>query len=250
MAQASEKYVLRLADNILILGQRLGEWCGHGPVLEQDIALTNIALDLIGQSRMLYQYAAEIRNDGSTEDDLAMKRDVFDYYNCLLVEQPNGDWGKTIVRQFFFDTYHYYLQEFLVNSADQRLSEIARKSFKEVAYHAQYSAEWVIRLGDGTEESHQRIQSSVSDLWTFTGELFTPDELDREMQEKGIGPDLDAIAANWNKKVNEILEIATLQIPEVTFMQSGGKQGEHGEHLGFILAELQFMQLAYPDMKW
>jgi len=250
MAQASEKYVLRLADNILILGQRLGEWCGHGPVLEQDIALTNIALDLIGQSRMLYQYAAEIRNDGSTEDDLAMKRDVFDYYNCLLVEQPNGDWGKTIVRQFFFDTYHYYLQEFLVNSADQRLSEIARKSFKEVAYHAQYSAEWVIRLGDGTEESHQRIQSSVNDLWTFTGELFTPDELDREMQEKGIGPDLDAIAANWNKKVNEILEIATLQIPEVTFMQSGGKHGEHGEHLGFILAELQFMQRAYPDMKW
>ncbi|TVQ80426.1 MAG: phenylacetate-CoA oxygenase subunit PaaI [Flavobacteriales bacterium] len=250
MAQASEKYVLRLADNILILGQRLGEWCGHGPVLEQDIALTNIALDLIGQSRMLYQYAAEIRNDGSTEDDLAMKRDVFDYYNCLLVEQPNGDWGKTIVRQFFFDTYHYYLQEFLVNSSDQRLSEIARKSFKEVAYHAQYSAEWVIRLGDGTEESHQRVQSSVNDLWTFTGELFTPDELDREMQEQGIGPDLDVIAANWNKKVNEILEIATLQIPEETFMQSGGKQGEHGEYLGFILAELQFMQRAYPDMKW
>lgn len=250
MAQASEKYVLRLADNILILGQRLGEWCGHGPVLEQDIALTNIALDLIGQSRMLYQYAAEIRNDGSTEDDLAMKRDVFDFYNCLLVEQPNGDWGRTIVRQFFFDTYHYYLQEALVNSADPRLSEIARKSFKEVAYHAQYSAEWVIRLGDGTEESHERVQNAVNELWTFTGELFTPDALDRNMNEQGIGPDLEAIATNWNKKVNEILDIATLKIPEDTFMQSGGKQGEHVEHLGFILAELQFMQRAYPDMKW
>jgi ring-1,2-phenylacetyl-CoA epoxidase subunit PaaC len=250
MPQANEKYVLRLADNSLILGQRLGEWCGHGPVLEQDIALTNIALDLIGQSRMLYQYAAELRNDGSTEDDLAMKRDVFDYYNCLLVEQPNGDWGKTIVRQFFFDTYHYFLQEFLINSADERLAEIARKSFKEVAYHAQYSAEWVIRLGDGTEESHERVQNSVNELWEFTGEMFTPDELDTQMAELGIAPNLNEIGDMWRAKVDQILEMATLKKPENTFMQSGGKQGEHGEHLGYVLAELQFMQRAYPDMKW
>ncbi|MCH8546448.1 MAG: phenylacetate-CoA oxygenase subunit PaaC [Cryomorphaceae bacterium] len=244
------KYVLRLADNALILGQRLGEWCGHGPVLEQDIALTNIALDLIGQSRMLYQYAAECKGDGSTEDDLAMKRDVFDFYNVLLVEQPNGDWGNTLVRQFFYDTYNYYLYEFLCSSKDERIAEIARKSFKEIAYHAQFSAEWIIRLGDGTEESHNRVQQSVNDLWTYTGEMLTPDDLDRDMQAKGVGPNLDDIKSKWLRKVEEILDLATLKKPEGTFIQTGGKVGEHGEYLGFILAELQFMQRAYPGMSW
>jgi ring-1,2-phenylacetyl-CoA epoxidase subunit PaaC len=250
MAVAKEQYVLRLADNALILGQQLGEWCGHGPVLEQDIALTNVALDLIGQSRMLYQYAAELRGDGCTEDDLAMRRDVFDFYNVLLVEQPNGDWGNTIVRQFFYDTYNYYLYEFLCKSADERLAEIARKSIKEITYHAQFSAEWVIRLGDGTEESHERVQTSVDDLWNYTGEMFTPDELDIKMQTDGVGPDLKKIEGLWRKKVDEILDIATLMKPEHEFFQSGGKVGEHGERLGFVLAELQFMQRAYPNMKW
>ncbi|MCC5918562.1 MAG: phenylacetate-CoA oxygenase subunit PaaC [Cryomorphaceae bacterium] len=248
--EAKEKYVLRLADNALILGQRLGEWCGHGPILEQDIALTNVALDLIGQSRMLYQYAAELKNDGSTEDDIAMKRDVFDFYNVLMVEQENGDWGKTIVRQFFYDTYNYFLYEALCTSTDQRLGEIARKSFKEIAYHAQFSAEWVIRFGDGTSESHERVQAAVDDLWEFTGEMFTPDEIDLAMTEAGIAPDLNQIAAQWKRKVTQILDIATLKMPESSFMQKGGKVGEHSEYLGFILAELQFMQRAYPGMQW
>ncbi len=250
MAEANEKYVLRLADNALILGQQLGEWCGHGPVLEQDIALTNVALDLIGQSRMLYQYAAELCGDGSTEDDLAMKRDVFDFYNVLLVEQPNGDWGNTIVRQFFYDTYNYFLYDFLCNSTDNRIAEIARKSIKEIAYHAQFSAEWVIRLGDGTEESHQRVQASVNDLWNYTGEMFTPDQLDKDMYELGIAPDLQEIGKAWRKKIDEILDIASLKKPDNEFFHTGGKVGEHGETLGFILAELQFMQRAYPEMKW
>lgn len=250
MAKANHNYVLRLADNALILGQRLGEWCGHGPVLEQDIALTNVALDLIGQSRMLYQYAAELKGDGSTEDDLAMKRDVFDFYNVLLVEQPNGDWGNTIVRQFFYDTYNYYLYDFLCKSTDKRLAEIARKSFKEISYHAQFSAEWVIRLGDGTEVSHDRVQTSVNDLWDYTGEMLTADALDREMEQLGIGPNLDKIAVLWKQKIDEILNISTLRKPDSDFIQTGGKVGEHGEYLGFILAELQFMQRAYPEMKW
>lgn len=243
-------YILHLADNVLILGHRLSEWCGHGPVLEQDIAITNISLDLVGQARMYYQYAANLKGEGFTEDTWAYLRDAWDYRNVLLVEQPNGDWGQTIVRQFFFDAWHYFFLDGMRNSQDEQLRAIAEKSLKEVTYHLRYSSEWMIRLGDGTEESHARMQRAVDLLWPFTGELLNPNSLDREMTEAGIAPDLEKIDAAWQSKVTDILQQATLEQPAVEWMQSGGKEGRHSEHLGFILADLQFMQRTYPGMEW
>src|SRR6478735_296469 len=203
-----EAYTLHLADNSLILGQRNSEWCGHGPILEQDIAITNISLDLIGQARSLYQYAAEGR-DGSTEDTLAYHRDGRAYKNCLLVEQPNGDWAQTILRQFFFSTYQYFLYQRLQQSADATLAAIAEKSLKEVTYHVRWSSEWVIRLGDGTEESHNRILNALDELWAFTGELFTPASYEMEAVKLGIGVDVHAIKPEWEQRVNEIFAEAT-----------------------------------------
>lgn len=245
-----KKYILRHADNTLILGQRLSEWCGHGPVLEQDIAITNFALDLIGQARSLYQYAAEVGGEGETEDDLAYLRDGWDFYNVLLVELPNGHWGKTLARQFFFDAFNFYFYVELQKSSDAQLAAIAEKSIKEVTYHLRYSSEWMIRLGDGTAESHEKMQEAVNDLWVYTGELCKPDELDREMLEAGIGVDLEKIEPLWAKKVDEILERATLTKPENNWMQRGGKTGTHTEHLGFILAEMQQLQRTYPGATW
>ncbi len=244
------QYILRQADNVLILGQRLSEWCGHGPILEQDIALTNFALDLIGQARSLYQYAAEVEGKGRTEDDLAYLRDVLDFYNVLLVELPKGDFGVTITRQFFFDAYNYFFYQQLQKSQDQQLAAIAEKSIKEVTYHLRYSSEWMIRLGDGTEESHRRMQAAVDHLWSYTQELYTPDALDQEMQNAGIGVDLEKLGQAWQQRVHEILEAATLQIPENSWMQKGGKQGRHTEHLGFVLAEMQHLQRTYPNSEW
>lgn len=250
MSKELLEYTLRLGDNALILGQRLSAWCGHGPILEQDIALSNIALDQLGQARMLLQYAAEQKGPDVTEDKVAFFRDVFEYRNVLLLELPNGDWGKTICRQFLFDTYNYFFYTDLLRSGDDRLKGIAQKAIKEITYHAQWSAEWVIRLGDGTEESHRRVQSSLDDLWEWTGEMFKMDEVDEKMIAEGIGVNLDPVKEKWDEKVSEILELATLKKPEDKWMQSGGKQGEHTEYLGYLLAEMQHLPRMYPEAEW
>ncbi|TVQ49575.1 MAG: phenylacetate-CoA oxygenase subunit PaaI [Saprospirales bacterium] len=244
------EYVLRCADNNLILGHRISEWCGHGPVLEQDIALTNMALDLLGQSRMYLKYAAELIGHNETEDSLAFLRDAMQFRNSLLVEQPNGDFAHTIIRSLIFDSFHYFFTEQLMQSNDKRLADIATKSLKEITYHRKFSSEWTIRLGDGTEESNKRMQTAIDDLWRYKGELLSPDELDMEMLEKGIGVDLNKIEPLVDNHLSDMLNRATLQIPQAEFMQKGGKQGLHSEHLGYILAELQFMQRAYPGLNW
>ena len=236
-------YTLYLADNALILGQRNAAWCGHGPVLEQDIAITNISLDLIGQARSFYQYAAELTGNGATEDSLAYLRTEREFKNVLLAEQPNGDWAQTILRQFFFSTYQLYLYQALVNHTDTRIAAIAEKSLKEVSYHLRWSSEWVIRLGDGTEESNRRLLKALNELWCYTGELFMPADFE-------AGIDLVVLQNNWSAKVKSILEEATLAVPEKVFMHSGGKTGNHTEQMGFILTELQYMQRAYPDSEW
>lgn len=236
-------YSLYLADNALILGQRNAAWCGHGPVLEQDIAITNISLDLIGQARSFYQYAAELIGNGATEDSLAYLRTEREFKNVLLTEQPNGDWAHTILRQFFFCSYQYYLYQVLINHTDSRLAAIAEKSLKEVSYHLRWSSEWVIRLGDGTEESNRRLRKAVEELWCYTGELFMPADFE-------TGIELGSIKDSWTSKVKAILQEATLSIPENVFMHSGGKQGIHTEEMGFILSELQYLQRTYPGAEW
>jgi ring-1,2-phenylacetyl-CoA epoxidase subunit PaaC len=244
------EYVLRCADNNLILGHRISEWCGHGPVLEQDIALTNMALDLLGQSRMYLQYAAELIGNKETEDSIAFLRDAMQFRNALLVEQPNGDFAHTIIRSLIFDCFHYFFTEKLMDSKDKRLSDIATKSLKEITYHRKFSSEWTIRLGDGTEESNERMQIALDNLWPYKGELLEPDELDQKMMDAGIGVDLIQISPEVDNYLRQILKRANLQIPEDVFMQKGGKKGIHSEYLGFILAEMQFMQRAYPGLNW
>lgn len=241
-------YTLHLADNSLILGQRNSEWCGHGPVLEQDIAITNISLDLIGQARSLYQYAATLINQsttGASEDSLAYLRTEREFKNCLLVEQPRGDWAQTVLRQFLFSSYQYYLYQYLQNNTDPTLAAIAEKSLKEVSYHLRWSGEWVIRLGDGTAESNKRINFSIEELWRYTGELFIP-----APYETSLGIDVASLKYEWSEKVKRVFDEAALQVPDKVFMQTGGKTGVHTEHLGFILTELQYMQRAYPNAEW
>ncbi len=244
------KYLLQIADNNLILGQRLGELCGHGPNLETDIACTNISLDLLGQTRSYYQYAAKIQGEQKTEDDIAFLRIEREYVNVLLVEQPNTDFGYVIARQFLFDVYHLLFLKELQKSNDETLVAIANKSIKEVSYHQRFSSDWIKRLGDGTEESHQRIQKSINDLWTYTNELFQQTNVDDAMIEKGIGVDLSKLKEEYYKRVSHVLEIATLEVPESKWFQKGGKQGIHTENLGYILSDLQYMQRTYPNMKW
>lgn len=244
------KYILGIADNSLILGQRLGELCGHGPSLETDIALTNISLDLLGQVRSYYQYAAKIAGDGRKEDDIAMLRKERDYVNVLLVEQPNTDFAYTMGRQFLFDVYHLLFLQELQKSKDLTLSAIATKSIKEVSYHQRFSSDWIKRLGDGTEESHKKMQDAIDDLWTYTDELFHQTEADKAMVSEGIGFDVTKLKDIYYQKVNDILEESTLIIPESKYFQKGGKQGIHTEHMGYILAELQYMQRSYPNMEW
>ena len=243
-------YMLQLADNALILGQQLSKWCGHGPVLEQDMALTNIALDQIGQARSLYQYAAELEGKGRTEDDLVYSRDARAYRNVLLVERPNGHFGQTIVRQFLFDAFNYYQFQQLCKSKDEQIAAIAKKSLKEITYHLRFSSEWMIRLGDGTEESHQKIQSALDELWMYSGELVTPTTAEEELATQNIAPDLKQIKDLYQNKLKEIIETAALKMPKDTFMQQGGKEGIHTEQLGYILAEMQFLQRAYPNQQW
>jgi ring-1,2-phenylacetyl-CoA epoxidase subunit PaaC len=250
LQQPLVQYLLMLADNALILGHRNSEWTGHGPILEQDIALSNIALDLIGQSRNVYQYAAELAADGSTEDSLAYLRDARAYRNCLLAEQPNGDWGHTITRQLFASAYQYYLYQALADANDLQISAIATKALKEVAYHLRWSGEWMIRLGDGTSESHQRMQTAVNNLWPYTAELFRPADYEQEAHEQlGIKP-FAQLNSVFNKKIREVLQEATITVNEETWMQYGGKTGLHSEHLGYLLAEMQFLQRAYPGATW
>jgi len=244
------QYILGIADNSLILGQRLGELCGHGPSLETDIALTNISLDLFGQVRSYYQYAAKISSDGRTEDEIAMLRQEREYLNVLLVEQPNTDFGYTMAKQFLFDVYHLLFLKELQKSKDFTLSAIAAKSIKEVSYHQRFSSDWIKRLGDGTEESHERIQNAINDLWIYTDEFFHLTLADKTMLEEGIGVDVIKLKGEYFKKVSEILQEATLEFPEIKYFQKGGKQGIHTEHMGYLLADLQYMQRAYPDMEW
>lgn len=237
-------FVLSLADTTLILSQRNSEWCGHGPVLEQDIAITNISLDLLGQSRNFYQYAAVLIGN-TDEDKLAYLRKEREFKNLLLVEQPRGDWAQTILRQFLFSQFQYLLFQQLQKSNDEQLNGIIEKALKEVAYHVRWSSEWVIRLGDGTAESHQRITNAIEELWRYTGEMFVPAPYETAMH-----IDLELIKEHWNKKVKDIFDEATVSVPEKVFMQKGGKEGLHTEHLGYILTELQYVQRAYPNCEW
>ncbi|MDB5230397.1 MAG: Phenylacetic acid degradation protein [Chitinophagaceae bacterium] len=248
-------FTLYLADNALIIGHRNSEWCGHGPVLEQDIAITNISLDLIGQARNFYQYAAQLINEENTEakateDTLAYLRDGWDFKNSLLTEHPNGDWAQTITRQFFFSVYQYYLYQQLQNCSNEQIAAIAIKALKEVTYHVKWSSEWMIRLGDGTEESNSRLKKAIDNLWMFTGELFDLSAYESVIY-SAWNIDNDKIKNEWESKVKGILEEATLEIPvNATWHQSGGKTGTHSEHLGFLLAEMQSLQRAYPGNEW
>ncbi len=245
------KYTLHLADNSLIMGHRLSEWTGHGPMLEQDIAITNIALDLIGQSRNFYQYAATMQED-ATEDTLAYLKDAREFKNLLITEIPNGDWAKTIVKLFLFSTYQFHFFEKSINSTDKQLAAIAEKSLKEVTYHVRWSSEWVLRLGDGTAESNKKIQSAIGEIWPYTAEMFEPAEYENLLLKNHTSVNVSEIKKDWINKVKNILDEATLEYPEDknTWMQSGGKNGIHSEHLGYILAEMQFLQRAYPGCDW
>lgn len=243
-------YIYGIADNALILGQRLGELCGHGPNLETDIAMTNISLDLFGQTRGYYQYAAKILGGDATEDTIAFLRSEREYKNVLLTEQPNTDFAYSIGRQFLFDEFHLLLLAGLQNSKDATLSAIAIKSIKEVSYHKRFSSDWVKRLGDGTGESHAKIQTAIDDLWVFTDELFHMTDADLAMSAEGIGVDTRKLKADFYKNVAEVLTAATLEVPETVYFQKGGKNGVHTEHMGYLLADLQYMQRTYPNMTW
>lgn len=251
MSEALFQFLLRMGDNTLVLGHRISEWCGQAPGLEEDIALANTALDLIGQTQMWLGYAAEVKGAGRTADDLAFLRDVWDFRNLLMVERPNLDFGHTITRQFFFDAFHVLLLTRLQAATDARVAEIAAKSVKEAAYHLDRSADLVIALGDGTDESHQRMQSAVDLLWPFAGEMFTADDVDSAMVDAGIAPDPAILRAEWQRKVDQVMADATLTLPESQFAHQGGKTGrQHTEHLGHMLAQMQWLQRAYPGATW
>jgi ring-1,2-phenylacetyl-CoA epoxidase subunit PaaC len=243
-------YALRRADDALILGHRLSEWCGHAPVLEEEMALSNIALDLIGQARELYTYAARIEGNDNTEDKLAYLRDVRQYRNLLLVERPNGDFATTMVRQLFYSAFADRYWRAMMGSTDPTLAAIAAKSEKESAYHLRHSSEWVIRLGDGTDESHARAQAAINDLWSFTGEMFEADDSERSLIDAGIVVDPAKLLPEWLAMVAQVVREATLVLPENDWMQQGGRDGHHSEHLGHLLSELQYMQRSYPGASW
>jgi ring-1,2-phenylacetyl-CoA epoxidase subunit PaaC len=247
-------YLLRLADSDLILAQRLGAWVGHGPVLEEDIALTNVGLDLLGQARLWYAYAGAVETQfadrGRSEDELAFLRDSSEFRNLLLVERPNGNYADTMARQFYFDVWHRLLLSRLGRSRDAHVAEIAAKALKEVHYHAERSADWVIRLGDGTDESHAKMQAAIDGLWMYTGEMFESDATDQALAAEGIGCDPSVLVEPWNQQVAAVLSEATLTLPTGAWMQSGGKRGVHTEQLGYVLAEMQWLQRAYPGAQW
>lgn len=245
------QYLLRLGDSALIQGQRLCEWCGHAPAIEEELALMNVGLDLVGQARNWLDYAAELIADGRDADHLAFRRDERAYRNLLLVEQPNGDYAVTITKQFFFDAWHFQVLHGLSGSSDERVAGIAAKALKEVTYHLRRSSEWVERLGDGTEESHKRMLAALRDLWRFTVELVNGDDVEQRLFEAGIAPNPADIAAAWKAKVADTFASATLPLPEpASYFYLSGRKGLHTEHLGLLLAEMQFLQRAYPDATW
>jgi ring-1,2-phenylacetyl-CoA epoxidase subunit PaaC len=250
VSDARLQYVLRLADTSLVLGQRLAEWVGHAPALEEDLGLANVSLDLIGQARLLLTYAGELEGKGRSEDDLAMSRDSSDYLNLAIAEQPNGDFASTLVRQLLVDAFQLELYEGLQHSKDARLAEIAAKALKETRYHFRYSASWVVRLGDGTDESHRRAQDALNNLWRFTQEFFSADAVDAEMARAGVAPVLAELAPRWSARVDEVLSEATLKRPADMPYTWHGKRGVHTEHLGYLLAEMQFLHRAYPGATW
>ncbi len=251
MNAALFEFLCRMGDNTLVLGHRVSEWCGHAPVLEEDIALANTALDLIGQTQMWLGLAGEVEGQGRSADDLAYLRDAWDFRCLLLVEQPNGDFGQTIMRQFLFDALHELQLNELRASKDDRIAGIAEKSAKEVAYHLERSSETVIALGDGTEESHRRMQAALDVLWPYAGEAFLDDESDRALAETGIAVLPSTLGAAYGARVREVMAEATLQLPEGTFAHSGGRTGaRHSEHLGHMLAQMQWLQRAYPGAVW
>lgn len=247
-------YLLRLGDSPLILAQRLGAWVGKGPILEEDMALANVGLDLLGQARMWLTYASEVESrfapKGRDEDELAFLRDGGEFRNLLIAEQPNGNFADTIVRQFLFDAWHELVLDALTRSADVRISGVAAKAAKEVAYHVERSGDWVIRLGDGTDESHAKMQAAIDNLWTYTGEMFIADADEVALIDAGIAADVRLLAAQWRRRVDAVMEEATLVAPASSHMQRGGKQGIHTEHFGYLLAEMQFLQRAYPGAQW
>jgi ring-1,2-phenylacetyl-CoA epoxidase subunit PaaC len=243
--------VLRLGDDALVLGQGLSAWCGHGPILEEDIALSNIALDLIGQARNFFTLAGTLENEGRDEDALAYFRSDREFQNHLLVEQPNGHFGDTVVRQMFFSAFALDRYMFLAHqTVNSDVAGIAAKAVKELHYHWEHAAQWVIRLGDGTPESQHKVQDSVDHLWSFTGEFFVPDDVDTACTEAGLMPDLRELESSWHEKVAACLKRATLRVPEKGWTHQGGKQGMHSEHLSYMLAEMQVLPRTYPDAKW
>ncbi|MTI06136.1 phenylacetate-CoA oxygenase subunit PaaI [Roseibium denhamense] len=244
------EWLLRRGDSALIMGHRMSEWCGHAPVLEEDIALANIALDLIGQARLWLSYAGAVEGRGRGEDDLAFLRDAWDFRNLLLAEQPNGDFGKTLMRHFLYDAHQVLLLEKLLSSRDERICEISEKTLKEVRYHAERSADLVVRLGDGTQESHQRMQAALESLWPYTSEFFETDETDRAMAEAGLAVLPETLKEDWSEMVGSVLDAATLIVPKTGFARTGGTTGRHSEHLGHLLADMQFLQRAYPGAAW
>lgn len=243
-------YIEGIADNTLILAQRLGELCGHGPTLETDIAMTNISLDLFGQTRSYFQYAAKLSDTSKTEDNFAFLRNERDYINVLLVEQPNRNFAYSIARQFLYDHFHLLLMEELQNSTDETLAAIAQKSIKEVRYHVRFSSDWIKRLGDGTEESHAKIQEAIDDLWQYTDELFHQTEADKVAVKEGYGVEVTTFKKAYYENVTEVLKKATLEVPDQKYFQKGGKNGVHTEHMGFLLADMQYMQKTFPGAKW
>lgn len=245
------EFLCRMGDNTLVLGHRVSEWCGHAPVLEEDIALANTALDLIGQTQMWLGLAGEVEGQGRTADDLAMLRDAWDFRNVLLAEQPNGDFGQTMMRQFLFDAWHLAMLTALQQSIEPRVAEIAAKAVKEVQYHVERSGDTVVGLGDGTSESHTRMQKALDLLWPYVGEMFAADAVDDAMAKAGIAPDLQELRVTFDAYVTRVLHDATLAIPDSGFAHKGGKSGfQHSEHLGHMLTEMQWLQRAYPGATW
>ncbi len=250
MTDALFQYLLRLGDDRLVLGHRLSEWCGHGPILEEDIALGNIALDLIGQATLYLALAGKTEGKGRDEDALAYFREAVGYRNLQMVELPKGDYAFTMVRQFFFDVFSYHVLDQLKNSNNAELAGIAAKGFKEVRYHVRHSSEWVVRMGDGTEESRTRAQAAVDFLWRWTAEMFQADDVDRSMAAEGIGADIQKIAPQWKTTVLDVLERATLSVPDDPPAMTGGRKGSHTEHLGLMLAEMQIVARSHPGAEW
>lgn len=250
MKEQLYQFVLRLADNALIMSYRMGEWCSNAPLLEEDLAMTNMALDYIGRAEALLEYAAQLKADGSTADDLAYRRPEREFYNQLICEQNNGDFAQTMMRQYLMASFELYYYSELCKSNDQQLSAIAMKTIKEIKYHHKHCKDWVIRLGDGTELSHQKTQNALNHLWMFTGELFEIDEVDQYMMDMGIAPNPLHLKPIWEHEIKTCLNTAKLNIPDNNYQQTGSKKGIHSEHLGHILSVMQFLPRAYPNAKW